>query len=80
MNRNAEILYLVVPCYNEEEMLPISVVKINEKLEELIILNKISDKSKIMLVDDGSKDKTWEVIEALNNEYKKVTGIRNNFV
>lgn len=76
MNRNAEILYLVVPCYNEEEMLPISVVKINEKLEELIILNKISDKSKIMLVDDGSKDKTWEVIEALNNEYKKVTGIK----
>ena len=63
----AETLYLVIPCYNEEEMLPITAKALMEKMDELISAGKISRKSKVMLVDDGSKDKTWEVIEKLHS-------------
>ena len=59
----ADILYLVVPCYNEEEALPISAEKLVEKLNTLISTDKVSPKSRIVLVDDGSRDKTWQLIE-----------------
>lgn len=62
----AEILYLVIPCYNEEEMLPITAKALIKKMDELMDAGKISRKSKVMFVDDGSKDKTWEVIEKLH--------------
>lgn len=58
MNR----LAIVVPCYNEEEMLPISSHTLQEELERLIQLNKVSPDSFVLFVDDGSKDKTWELI------------------
>ena len=73
---NAETLYLVIPCYNEEEMLPITVKALEEKMNFLINNEKISKKSKVMLVDDGSKDKTWEIISALNEKYSFITGIK----
>lgn len=74
--KNLEILYLVIPCYNEEEMLPITIKALKDKIDSLIDSKKISDQSKVMLVDDGSKDKTWEIISNLNNEYSFVTGIK----
>lgn len=60
----ATILYLVVPCYNEEECLTDTAAALNEKYDTLIKDGKISPKSKIMFVNDGSKDGTWQLIEA----------------
>ncbi len=73
---NPEILYIVIPCYNEEEMLPITIKAVKEKINSLIDSRKISDQSKVMLVDDGSNDKTWEIISNLNDEYSFVTGVK----
>jgi len=58
------ILYIVVPCYNEEEVLPETSRRLEEKLKVLISAGKVSRKSRILFVNDGSKDKTWEVIIA----------------
>ncbi len=74
--KKIETLYIVIPCYNEEEMLPISIVEINKKLIQLIDDKKVTKDSRIMLVNDGSKDKTWEVIEELHDKYQYVTGIK----
>lgn len=60
------VLYFVIPCYNEEEVLPDSAQKIRAKLAQLIRAEKISDKSRILMVNDGSKDKTWEIIRKLH--------------
>ena len=51
-------LYVVIPCYNEEKVLPITSQLFLKELTDLIHKNKISDKSKILFVNDGSKDKT----------------------
>ena len=69
------ILYIVVPCYNEEEVLPDSSKELKGILEKLIEEDKISPKSKILFVNDGSKDRTWQLIEELHNESKYFTGI-----
>ena len=70
-----ETLYVVIPCYNEEEVLKITTQKLSEKMENLIKNNIISEESKIMYVNDGSKDATWLVIEQLYKENRFVTGI-----
>ncbi len=70
------ILYLVVPCYNEEEVLNITSKALYEKMKTLIKDNKISKKSKILFVDDGSKDKTWELITSFYNNDKMFQGIK----
>ena len=70
------ICYLVVPCYNEEEALPKSAPVFLAKVEELIKKGKISDKSKILFIDDGSKDKTWAVIEDLHKQNPIFTGLK----
>ena len=70
------ILYIVVPCFNEEEVLPDSSSKLREKLKSLIESGKISDKSKILFVDDGSKDKTWDIIEGLHEEDSMFSGVK----
>ena len=62
------ILYVVVPCYNEEEVLPITSEKLKEKFDALIKNKKISGKSKVLFVDDGSRDKTWEMIRDLSKQ------------
>ncbi len=59
-------LYIVVPCYNEEQVLPVTMPIFKEKLAALMAAGKISSESKIMLVDDGSRDKTWELITSLS--------------
>ena len=69
------ILYVVVPCYNEEEVLYVTTEKLTEKMDKMIKDKSISPKSKIMYVNDGSKDKTWEIICELNKKNKYVTGV-----
>lgn len=56
------ILYIVIPCYNEEKVLPITSGMFLKKIQTLIENDKIDDKSRIMFVNDGSKDRTWEII------------------
>lgn len=70
------ILYLVIPCYNEQEVLPETSKQLKSKLESLINSGKISKESKICFVNDGSKDKTWEIIQQLHNEDKIFRGIK----
>lgn len=72
----AEILYLVVPCYNEEEVLPITSKALCDKISQLISSEKISPMSRIMFVDDGSKDRTWEIITKLHSENPLFTGVK----
>lgn len=75
-----EILYIVVPCYNEEKVLPITAGMFLEELNLLIHKNKISERSKILFVDDGSRDRTWEIITELaqkNFHYKGIRQSRN---
>lgn len=69
------ILYVVVPCYNEEEVLQETTKRLKEKLEKLIANKKISPKSKVMFVNDGSKDKTWEMIKDIHKKEKLFTGL-----
>lgn len=69
-------LYIVVPCYNEEEVLPETVKRLSRKLQSLISAETVSPKSRIMFVDDGSIDKTWQMIEEYHNENSLVTGIK----
>lgn len=71
-----KVLYIVVPCYNEEEALESSAKFLMGKLEELIGKEMISSKSRIVFVDDGSKDKTWSIIEALYEKYESIIGLR----
>lgn len=68
------ILYVVIPCYNEEEVLPITLPIFKNKLKELILNHKISENSKLLLVNDGSKDNTWSLIKEYSND-KLVEGI-----
>ena len=73
---NNSILTIVVPCYNEQEVLPETVKELGEVLEKLIKDGNVSPKSKILFVNDGSKDKTWELISKYTKEYEYVTGIK----
>ncbi len=68
-------LFIIVPCYNEEDVLEFTAKTIKQKIEELIQLQKISQKSRILFVNDGSKDSTWNIIKALNKENKLFAGI-----
>ncbi|MBO5852221.1 MAG: glycosyltransferase family 2 protein [Clostridia bacterium] len=68
-------LYLVIPCYNEQEVLPITAPIFLAKIRDLIAAEEISDDSRVFFVNDGSKDKTWEIIKALSQEDKHYTGI-----
>lgn len=61
------VLYIVIPCYNEETVLPITAPLFLEKLNALIASEKISSRSRILFVNDGSKDHTWEIIKELSN-------------
>lgn len=64
------ILYIVIPCYNEQAVLPITLPMFKSKLESLIQLGKISNQSRILFINDGSKDQTWELIKKYSeNEY-----------
>ena len=70
-----ETLYIVVPCYNEETVLPETMKRLKEKITNLISTKKISSKSKILFVNDGSTDNTWNIIKNISNKDKQITGI-----
>ena len=69
------ILYVVVPCYNEQEVLPITGSMFTDKITELIEKEKISQESKVVFVNDGSKDKTWEIISQMAKADSRIEGI-----
>ncbi len=69
------VLYLVIPCYNEEEVLHETTKRLKEKYKTLIKSGTISQKSKVMYVNDGSKDKTWEIIKKIHQKDKIFTGV-----
>ena len=68
-------LYVVIPCYNEEEVLEETTKQLKKKMEKLIKDKKISGKSKVMYVNDGSKDNTWSLIKKINEKEALFTGI-----
>lgn len=68
-------LYLVIPCYNEEEVLPETSRRLKEKLLKLMEKGKIAKGSRIVFVNDGSKDRTWEIIRALHEDDSLYSGI-----
>ena len=70
-----KILYIVIPCYNEEKVIMETTKRLTEKMKKLIFNKKISSKSKIMYVNDGSKDKTWDLIEQIHKKDKMFCGV-----
>jgi glycosyltransferase involved in cell wall biosynthesis len=69
-------LYLVIPCYNEEDALPETARRLREKLAALVSAGKISPDSRCLFVDDGSRDATWQIIARLHSEDKLFSGLR----
>ncbi|TKC19330.1 glycosyltransferase family 2 protein [Robertmurraya kyonggiensis] len=74
------ILTIVVPCFNEEEMLPFTVVELKGLINEMVREGAISRQSKILFVDDGSKDETWKIIykETIKNEFVRGLKLARN--
>ena len=72
----SDILYIVVPCYNEEAVLPETQKELGNKLSDMISTGAISEESRIVFVDDGSKDRTWELIEKYHSENSKFGGVK----
>ncbi len=71
-----ETLYVVVPCYNEEECLPLTAPVFLQKLRDLIAAGTVSPDSRVLLVDDGSSDGTWTLIRSLHEEDRLFSGLR----
>lgn len=69
-------LYLVIPCYNEEEVLPETAARLKEKMAALTEAGMISPQSRVVFVDDGSKDGTWELIRSFHEQDPLFRGIR----
>jgi len=69
------VLYIVVPCYNEEEVLPETSRRLRDKLRSLTEAGRISPRSRILFVNDGSRDKTWQLIEALHKTDPIFSGV-----
>lgn len=72
---DCKTIYIVVPCYNEEEVLDETTKQLTEKLHTLMKKGKISEKSRILYVNDGSKDQTWAIISRLHEENDVVSGV-----
>ena len=68
-------LYIVIPCYNEEAVLPITAPMFLNKINSLIGQGLCNDKSKVVFVNDGSKDSTWDIIQNLAKENDKYAGV-----
>ena len=69
-------LYIVVPCYNEEEVLPETAKRLTEKLARLRDENRIGADSRILFVDDGSRDRTWALIARYHRDDPAVAGVK----
>ena len=76
--RKNPVLYMIIPCYNEEKVLPITAPLFLNKLTDLAAAGKISGDSRILFVDDGSKDSTWEIIKQLAASDPHYKGIRQS--
>lgn len=76
MINNPVNLYVVLPCYNEEEVLPETSKRLLELFDSMRKDNLIDSLSRIVFVDDGSKDRTWELISSLSSEYNEIYGIK----
>ena len=74
-NRETPVLYIVIPCYNEEAVLPITAPMFLQKITDLAAAGKISPESRVLFVNDGSKDKTWQIITELANSNPHYIGI-----
>ena len=72
----APVLYIVIPCYNEEEALPITSEKLIALTDDMMKRNLIDVKSRVTLVDDGSRDRTWQVISDLCKRDKRFEGVK----
>lgn len=66
-------IYFVIPCYNEQEVLPITAEQLRIKYDQLLQSGLIVENSRILLVDDGSKDRTWQIISSCT---RKTAGFR----
>lgn len=73
---NRPTLGIVIPCYNEEEVLPVTAGRLLEKLAQLMSEGLISPKSFLLFVDDGSVDQTWPIIEELSKSHPEVAGLK----
>ena len=73
--KSLPVLYIVIPCYNEEAVLPITAPMFLEKLNSLVTAGKIDGSSRVMFVNDGSKDSTWEIIDGLAKQDEHYIGI-----
>ena len=69
------ILYIVIPCYNEEAVLPVTAPLFLEKIKSLAAAGKISEESRVLFVNDGSRDDTWKIIKGLSQEDPHYLGI-----
>ncbi len=69
-------VYLVIPCYNEEEVLPETVKRLTEKLQKMQQAGLAGEKSRMLFVDDGSKDRTWTLISAFSDQNPLVCGLK----
>ena len=80
-NKDNPVLAIIVPCFNEEEVLEITIKELSDVLNDLIAQHKISAASYLMFVDDGSKDKTWEYIVqfSMDNSFVKALKLSRNF-
>ena len=74
-DRQNPVLYIVIPCYNEQEVLPITAPLFLKKITDLVAAGKISDDSRVLFVNDGSKDTTWDIIRGLANADEHYLGI-----
>ncbi len=76
MNGKLPVISIVVPCYNEEEVLPETVVRLSSVMERLIKEQLIATNSFVVFVDDGSRDRTWELIESFNRTHPHISGLK----
>ena len=74
-DRKDPILYIVIPCYNEQEVLPITAPLFLQKINDLAAAGKISSDSRVLFVNDGSRDRTWEIINELAASDEHYVGI-----
>lgn len=70
------VLYVVVPCYNEQEVLPETSKRLKAKMTALMDAGRIDERSRVMLVNDGSRDRTWEMIEELHESDPLFAGVK----
>ena len=70
------ILFIVIPCYNEQEALPITAKRLTELTDDMIARSIIAPESRIVLVDDGSRDATWSVITSLHGADARFEGVK----